>query len=179
MPVTATNLIQGPATLYYGLFGATEPATIGVTPSTGWTDAGGTKDGVALIIEHEWSDLTVDQLLDVVARRKVGRKVQIRTQLAEATLALLAQATANAAPVGNVLEPDEGVTAFQPTYGAIIVDGVAPGGFRRRITLRKTLPLDNVEMAYKKDGMTLIPVTWGIHYVSSSIKSFKIEDATS
>jgi hypothetical protein len=34
MPVTSTNLIQGPATLYTGIFGATEPATIATTPAT-------------------------------------------------------------------------------------------------------------------------------------------------
>jgi hypothetical protein len=179
MPVTATNLIQGPATVYFGIFGATEPATISVLPTTGWTDVGGTKDGCSLVIEHEWSELTIDQLLDVVARRKIGRKVGVTTQLAEPTLANLAQVTANAAPVANVLEPDEGVTAFQPTYGAIILDGVAPGGFRRRVTLRKTLPIENVELAYKKDAMSVLAVRWAIHYVSSSIKSFKIEDATS
>jgi hypothetical protein len=179
MAVTSTNLIQGPATLYYGLFGATEPATIATTPGAGWTDAGGTKDGVALNIETEWSELSVDQLVDVVARRRIGRKVNVKTSLAEPTLALLAQAVANTAPVSNVLEGDDGLAAFAPAYGAILVDGIAPGGFRRRIILRKTLPIDNVEMAYKKDGQTLIPVTWAIHWVSTSIKPFKIEDATS
>jgi hypothetical protein len=179
MAVTSTNLIQGPATVYHGLFGATEPATIATAPGAGWTDAGGTKDGVALDIESTWSDLTVDQLIDVVARRRVGRLVAVRTSLAEPTLANLAQAVANTAPVSNVLEGDDGLGAFAPAYGAILVDGIAPGGFRRRITLRKTLPIDNVGLEYKKDGQTLIPVRWAIHWVSTSIKPWKIEDATS
>ena len=179
MGVTSTNLIQGPATVYFGAFGATEPATIALTPSTGWTDAGGTQDGIELSINDEYSVLSVDQIIYEVARRRTGRVVQIKTNLAEATLANLAQAVANSAPVSNVLTADDGLAAFAPAYGAIILDGIAPGGFRRRVTLRKTLPTDGVSTAYKKDGQTLIPVTWTGHWVSSSIAPFKIEDATS
>jgi hypothetical protein len=177
MPVTATNLIQGPATLYFGVFGATEPATVATTPATGWTDCGATKGGVEFLVNDEYSVLEVDQVIYEAGRRRTKRVVQIKTTLAEATLDLLAAATANAAPVTKVLTADDGLAAFAPTYGAILLDGIGPAGVRRRFTLRKTLPTDGVGLGYKNDDQTVIPVTWTGHWVSSSIAPFKVEDA--
>lgn len=178
MAVTATNLIQGPATLYAGIFGATEPATVATTPGVGWTDVGGTKDGVELQINDEYAVLDVDQIIYEIQRRRTKRVVAIKTQLAEATLENLALAIANTAPAANVLTADDGLTAFAPSYGAVLMDGIAPGGFRRRVIVRKTLPTDSVGTAYKKDSQTLIPITWTAHWVSASIRPFVIEDAT-
>lgn len=179
MSVTSTNLIQGPATLYSGIFGATEPATIAAAPATGWTDAGGTKDGVELGIADDYAVLDVDQIIYEIGRRRTKRVVTLKTSLAEATLANLALAINNSAPTANVLNGDDGLTAFAPAYNALLLDGIAPGGFRRRIILRKVLATDSVGVAYKKDGQTLIPVTWSLHWVSASVAPFKIEDATS
>lgn len=178
MAVTATNLIQGPATLYAGIFGATEPATVATAPGVGWTDVGGTKDGVELQINDEYAVLDVDQIIYEIQRRRTKRVVAIKTQLAEATLENLALAIANTAPTSNVLTADDGLTAFAPAYGAVLMDGIAPGGFRRRVIVRKTLPTDSVGTAYKKDSQTLIPITWTAHWVSASIRPFVIEDAT-
>lgn len=178
MAVTATNLIQGPATLYAGIFGATEPATVATAPGVGWTDVGGTKDGVELQINDEYAVLDVDQIIYEIQRRRTKRVVAIKTQLAEATLENLALAIANTAPAANVLTADDGLTAFAPSYGAVLMDGIAPGGFRRRVIVRKTLPTDSVGTAYKKDSQTLLPVTWTAHWVSASIRPFVIEDAT-
>lgn len=177
MSVTATNLIQGPATLYHGVFGVAEPLTIGAEPGVGWTDCGGTKDGVELGIADEYSVLEVDQIVYEVGRTRTKRVVTVKTQLAEATLANWALAINNTAPVGNELTPDDGVDAFLPAYNAILLDGIAPGGFRRRFIARKVLSTDSVASAYKKDGQTLIPVTFTGHWVSSSIKPFKLYDA--
>lgn len=178
MTVTSTNLIQGPAVVYRAPFGTAEPATISTAPDAGWVDVGGTKDGLELEFENEWAELTVDQIIDVIERRRTGRKVSAKTNLAEATLTNLAAAIANTAPVANVLQADDGLAAFKPAYDALLIDGIAPGGFRRRIILRKVLSLDTVGTAYKKDDQTVIPITWGLHWVSSSIAPFKIEDAT-
>lgn len=177
MTVTTTNLIQGPASLYYGAFGVTEPVTVATAPGVGFTDLGGTQGGCELIIADEYSVLSVDQIVFEVARRRVNRVVQIKTTLAEATLENLARAINNTAPSSNVLELDDGLGAFSPAYGCILLDGIAPGGFRRRAILRKTLATDSVGTAYKKDGQTLVPVTWTGHWVSASIKPLKIEDA--
>ena len=179
MPVTSTNLIQGPAVVYSAVFGAVEPATVATVPAVAWTDVGGTKDGVELTVADEYAVLDVDQIIYEIARRRTKRVVSVKTSLAEATLANLALAIASTAPVANVLNADDGLAAFAPAYGALLIDGIAPGGFRRRVIIRKTLPTDSVGMAYKKDGQTLLPVTWTLHWVSASIAPFIITDATS
>jgi len=183
MSVTSTNLIQGPATLYWAPFGTTEPVTLDGEPGAEWIDLGGTKEGITLSVSSEWSELTVDQIVDVVERRRTGRAVSIGTSLAEATLDNLARAYNNAQPAAggegeSVLELDDGLAAFAPAYGAILCDGIAPGGLRRRIIVRKTLSTESVESAYKKDDQTLVPVTFAMHWVSASVRPFKIIDAT-
>lgn len=177
MTVTGSNLIQGPATLYWGTFGATEPAAVATVPAAPWVDLGGTSDGVALSIADDYNVLSVDQVIYEVERRRVARVVTVKTNLAEATLANLAISINNTAPVASVMTADDGLTAFAPTYSAVLLDGIAPGGFRRRLIVRKVLSTENVETAYKKDGQTLIPVTFTGHWVSASIKPFLITDA--
>jgi len=178
MAVTSTNLIQGPATMFIAAFGSTEPVSISVAPAAPFTDVGGTMDGIALTVADEYQVLGVDQIIYEMGRIRSGRQVMAKTNLAEPTLVNLAHAINNTAPSTNVLEGDDGVGAFIPVYKSLIIDGIAPGGFRRRITLRKCLQIDAVETSYKKDGQTLFPVNFAIHWVSSSIKPFKIEDAT-
>ena len=178
MPVTSTNLIQGPATLYLAPFGTAEPATVAAAPATGWVDVGGTQEGVELGIADEYAVLGVDQVIYEIERRRTGRVLTIKTSLAEATLENLAHAINNTAPAAGALTADDGLTAFAPAYKAALLDGIAPGGFRRRIILRKCLSTDSVAMAYKKDGQTLIPVTFTGHWVSASVKPFVITDAT-
>lgn len=178
MPVTSTNLIQGPATVYVAPFGTADPATIATAPAAAWVDVGGTKGGLELNVSSEFATLTVDQIVDIIESRRTGREVTVKTTLAEATLANIANAIANAAPAANVLELDDGLAAFKPAYSAILIDGIAPGGFRRRIIVRKTLATDAVGIGYKKDDQTVVPVTWKLHWVSTVIKALKIEDAT-
>lgn len=187
MTVTAGNLIQGPATLYTGAVGtAVEPTSIagaasGAAPATGWTDVGGTQDGITLGDESSWSDLTVDQLVIAPDTRRTGRKLTVKTTMAEATLANLALAMSNSAPAAGLLQFDDGLAngGFIPTFTALIIDGIGPGGFRRRIKVRKCVSSASVEMAYKKDGQTLVPVTFQAYYVSSAIRAMVIEDAIS
>lgn len=186
--VTTTNLIQGPGTLWTGAFGATEPAqTLAATiadPSTGWTDVGGTTDGVKLNIAQDFSELEVDQIVDVPGRRLTKRDVSIETNLAEATLENLAVANNQLRSAVNtavtnlkILSPTNDTSATQPQYTAVIVDGYAPGQFRRRVVVRKVLSTDNVEFAYEKDNQTVFSVTWSAHYVSPSVTPYVVIDA--
>lgn len=177
MGVTSTNIIQGPASLYHGAFGTAEPATIATAPGAGWIDLGGTKDGVEMTINDEYTVLEVDQVIYEIGRTRSKRVLTVKTSLAEATLANLARAINNTAPTANVLEADDGAASFLPAYSAILLDGIAPGGFRRRAIFRKVLQTDGVGMSYKKDGQTLIPVTFTGHWVSPSIRPLRIEDA--
>jgi hypothetical protein len=176
--VTSSNLIQGPAVVYIGAFGATEPATVATAPAEPtWEDVGGTQEGITAMIADTYTVLSVDQIVYEVERRRSGRVVTVKTVMAEATLENVARAINNTAPASNVMNADDGLAAFKPSYSAILFDGIAPGGFRRRCTFRKMLATDSVESAYKKDGMTLVTVTWTLHWVSPSIAPFKYEDA--
>lgn len=174
--VTSSNLIQGPATLYLGLFGAAEPALITAAAGVAFTDVGGTRDGVTIGFADEYSVLEVDQVIYEVGRVRTKRVITVATSMAEATLDNLALAINNSAPAAGVLEGDDGPMAFRPGYRALLLDGLAPGGQRRRIIVRKVLQTENVEAGYMKDGQMLFPVTFTGHWVSTSVKPFKITD---
>lgn len=179
MSVTTTNLIQGPAELWVAPFGTAEPATIATAPGAGWVDVGGTQDGVMYSVEMEFSELSVDQVVDIPGQRMTKRMQKIKTNFAEATLANLAIALNElaASVAANKFSPTSGIAAFTPNYSALLIRGIAPGGFRRQIIGRKMLQTGNVESSYKKDGQLLIPTEFTGHYVSSSILPFVVEDA--
>jgi hypothetical protein len=181
MPVNTMNLLQGPGTLYRAAFGAVEPTTVTAAPGAGWVDLGATNDGLTLTIEMEISELIVDQIIDVADARVVGRKIKLATSLAESTLDNFALVQNEAAPAAAAAgqrsyEPKTGIDGFVPAYGSLLFDGVAPGGKRRRVLVRRTLSIEGTETAYKKDEMTLLPVTWQGFYVSDSVKPFRIVD---
>jgi hypothetical protein len=181
--VTAGNLVQGPATIYVGDFGAVEPADSAVAsaPSDAvWTDAGGTTDGLKITIDQKYSALDVDQLVEVVESRLTAREVTIETKLAEATLdnlKLLMNGGSSSSGSGyESLEFAEGSSATQPDYSALIIDGWGPNGKRRRVIIRKVLQIDAVALEYKKDGQTVYTLKMRSHYVSSAVKSIHIVD---
>lgn len=185
MAVTTTNLIMGPGTLYIGAFGATEPldTVVNATPAaSSWTDLGGTQDGAKLTIDQTYTDLEVDQIVDVAGARLTKRLFTIETNLAEPTLEnlkyLLNDGTAASGSGYKSFEPIYASSATQPTYRAAILDGFAPNQLRRRFIIRKVLSSDKVESTYKKDGQTLFTVKWSGFYVSSVIAPFKLIDET-
>jgi hypothetical protein len=191
MAVTVANLVQGPATLYIGANGATEPAdnAVGTAPSSAaWTDLGGTVDGAEITIKQEYKELEVDQVVDIPGRRLVKRDMMVKTKLAEPTFENLVYAlndgtTATGTGYTN-FQPAFTDSATQPTYRALILHGWAAaagaGGQskRRMVILRRVLSSDDVEMTYTKDKQTLLTVTWSVHYQSNAIAPFKIIDET-
>lgn len=186
MSVDTTNLIQGPATLYKGDFGATEPADTAVNavpPASSWTDLGGTQDGVKLAVDQTYSELEVDQITLRVGSRLTKQDFTIETSLAEATLenlSLVLNGGTSASGAGyKSFEPNVTSSATQPNYFAIILDGYAPEQLRRRIIGRRMLNTDSAELAYTKDKQTLIPAKFAGHYVSSVIAPFHITDEVS
>lgn len=187
MAVTATNLVQGPATLYSGAFGATEPADTAVNttpPASSWTDVGGTQDGLKLTVDQSYTELEVDQVVDRVGSRLTKRDFMVETSMAEPTLTNLSLALnggTSASGAGYAsFEPSFASSATQPTYKALLFDGWAPGGaFTRRGIVRKALSVDAVEIGYTKDKQTLFGVKFAAHYVSASIAPIHIVDQTS
>jgi hypothetical protein len=184
-PVSERNLVMGPGSLYIGAFGAVEPAngSVGSAPDPlVWTDLGGILGGVELTIEQEWVDVQLKQVLETPMRRVKKRRLSVKTQLAEPSLANLAYALNDSAPVSGAFEPTARSDASALTYNALIVDGWAPGyksggqHKRRRIIIRKALSIDNVELQYSKDGQSVYTVTWSCHYVSGTISPFRVID---
>lgn len=185
MSVSVTNLTQGPGTLYRGAFGQAEPADtqVNTTPAaSGWTDVGGTLGGVTLTVNQKYKELEVDQIVDTVGRRLVEREARIETDLAEPTLANLALTLNASTPVTGAgfayYEPPNDTSASTPTYCALIFDGIAPGGFTRRIVLRRALSVADVKFGYAKDKQSVFSASFAAHFVSAAIKPFRIVDAT-
>lgn len=188
MAVTITNLCAGPITLWTGAFGVAEPADTAVAsdPGAGWTDAGATTGGAKLKIDQKFFELATDQIVDSAGRRLVQRDATVKTNMAEPTLAnLILVLNGGATSTGgsgataySAYDPDAASSATQPTYIAVLMDGWAPNGKRRRVILRKCLNIDAVETEYKKDGQTLFTAEFACHWVSASIKPFHIVDST-
>lgn len=193
MAPTATNIIAGPATLYRADFGATEPldTATGTAPAAPWTDLGGTDDGVTLNSETEWFAKRMDQTLVTPGRVPTSLEISVATNLTEGTLENLALAFNLAASA--ILSGGTGGTAWraldlgnlspgaEPTYSALIMRGrgVGNGGKMRNFICRKVLSIESIESAYKKDDQWLIPVTFGLHWVSPSIAPMRVVDDAS
>lgn len=183
MGVNTLNLIQGPATLYAAVFGATEEATVSAPLSAPWVDVGGTMGGVTVKIAQEYSDLEVDQIPDVPETRLVKRSFSIETNLAEATLSNLkltlngGTLTIGVAPADDTYEPDAGDSTARPAYIALALEGQGDKGFKRRLYGRKMLSTAGSEFAYQKDGQNVLKVTWSGFYVSPSIRPFRVSNA--
>lgn len=187
MSVVATNLVQGPAALYTGAFGATEPPDSAVNttpPASSWTDVGATDGGVKLAITQQYTELTIDQLVDRVGSRLTKRDFVVETTMAEPTLANLSLAmnggtSASAAGYAS-FDPLYASSATQPNYKAILFDGWAPGGaFNRRVIVRKALSTDPTDITYTKDKQTGYAVKFTGHFVSASIPPLHVVDQTS
>lgn len=185
MSVTVTELTQGPATLYFGTFGATEPldSAVNATPAaSAWTDLGGTLDGSKLIIKQDYSMLAVDQLVDVPGSRLNTREITLETQMAQPSivnlqLALNGGTITTGAGFSAAFEPIDSDAATQPTYKALILHGWF-GTARRMVILRKVLSVDGAETEYKKDGQTVFKVKMQAFFVSTSIRPFRVIDGS-
>lgn len=181
--------------LYAGVMGATEPVDATTAPTSGasgYTDVGGTNDGVQLSIKQTYKELEVDQVVDIPGRRITKREMTLKTNMAEPTLENLAISLNSAATAvvasgtgANSIksfEPPSETSATQPIYRPLVFDGFAPGADasgnapKRRIIVRRALSTDDVSFAYKKDDQTVFSVTFSAHYVSSTIKAFKVID---
>jgi hypothetical protein len=184
---SATNIIAGPAELYSAVFGSTEPLDTAVSAAltAPWGSLGGTDDGVTLNVSHEWQNLRMDQIIDSAGKRKTGRTITVATNLVEGTLENLALALAETSAIQTggtggtawrALEVSGDDSGAEPTYTALILRGRAPLGKRRLFVCRKVLQTEDVESAYKKDDQWLIPVTFECHWVSASIRPFRIVD---
>ena len=195
MAINPQNLVQGPANVWFGVFGTTEPADTNAAlianPGAGWTDVGGIMDGTSVLFEDDltYTGQGVDQLVMEVGARLTKKQVLLTAALAEATLANMQMALNNLATITTpgsgiqTLDPIVTSAATQPTYTALIIDGWAPtlstgAAARRRIILRKALTSTKLSLEYEKAKMAGYNCQWTGYYVSSSIAPYHIQDQT-
>ena len=187
----AYQVLMGAGRMYTGTFsatGANEPALAAINSApqaSAWTYTGFTSDGITLTIDQTFSEMRVDQLADRVGTKLTERQVSLQAGLAEATLANLTLGmnggTITTAASYSYYEPVYDGTELQPAYIAVLFDGYAPASAagvskRRRVILRKAISTENIESSYKKDSLTLVPVTFTSHFVSDTVASFRIID---
>lgn len=178
MAVTTTNLLQGPADLFHGVFGATEPVDAGTAPAAAWSDLGGTDGGATLTVGQTYAPMTVDQVAMPVDARKTEESVSVATSLAEGTLDNLRRALNIAvAPTETEIEAlGELFSNSSPLFSAVLLKGQKPGGGPRLVVVRRALSTENVAMAWTKADKTMIPVTFTGYFVSASVRALRIDD---
>src|SRR5208282_1305092 len=181
---------MGPANLYYAPFGSTEPAYTAISSppsSTVWTDVGGTSDGSSILleVEHSLTELHVEQLIDPIGARVSKRVIQVTASLEEATLTNLQLAMNQLLTISpgtgyTVADPLTSITAVQPNYMALIIDGWAPttgkteAECRRRMIVRKCLSSSKADLEFEKTKPTVFNTTWTGFWISSSVAPFEI-----
>ncbi len=182
---TPGNLALGPGELYVGDFEAPEPfdTQINSTPAaSAWTNPGFTLGGLQFTVTNTWKELEADQIVETPERRRTKKEVMFKTQLAEVTfdnlILALVGGTKSTGSGFEAYDPDDDASGDSPDYSAIIFDGFGAAGRRRRVFIRKVLSTENVEVANSKEDQQVYPVTFTSHYVSSSVKSWRMVNAT-
>jgi len=202
--VNPNNVVQGPAVVYWGVFGSvTEPPVTNTAIKTdpvsaggaGWNDFGGTTGGVTWELDHTYGQIKADQVVDAIGARLTARTITVSMILLEATLTNLQAAMNQSATITvgsgiTTLDPGTApaagatpVSATQPTYSALLIDGWAPAlgsgaAARRRFIMRKVL--NDVKATAKYDMAD--QVGWGCtftcYYVNATTSPFLIFDQT-
>lgn len=186
----AYQVVMGAGTMYNGLYQAVEPLDTAVNSApqaSAWNNTGFTSDGITITINQEFAEMTVDQIADIIGRKMTQRSLEVQANLAEATLENFTlgfnSGTISTGAGFKKYTPIFNGTELQPTYFAVIFDGLAPANAagvskRRRFILRRCLSIENIETSYKKGDMTLVPITVGVHYIDTVTAPFVIVDET-
>jgi len=190
MAVNVINLTMGPGELYWGSTTATLPDDDEVgnripaitAIAEEWTDLGGTNGGVTLELSLDYTELEVDQVVDIVGRRLTKREMKLNTSLAETTLENFKIAN-NGGEITTVtgshatFEPLNDTSSATPNYISLIFDGVnGDSSKRRRVIARRVLSVAGVGQEYSKDSQTLFPVEFSCHFVDENTAPFKYID---
>lgn len=144
-------------------------------------------DGLNLVVNLEYTELEVDQIVDAVGRRITKREIRLETKLAEPTLENLALSTNS--PDSTITtgsgfkawEPELGNSAVVPHYFALILDGGAPllpdgEPANRRAILRKCLSVSEITQTNHKEDQAAFEVAFHAHYVSGMVKPIHVVD---
>ncbi len=120
------------------------------------TPVGYTADGVTMSVRSEFADIKVEEVVGAIKRILTEQEVQVTLNLAEGTLANLSKSIPGSSLAGATLTLGGG--ALQEVEIQLI--GKNPAGFDRTITLTTCNPVGEVGIPYKKDEISVIPVTF-------------------
>jgi hypothetical protein len=177
--VTPVNVFSGPADVWLGNFGATEPPTALAAPATGWLNTGATSGGTTATIAQTYFEHEVDQVDISVGARRTKLEITAATTFAEPTLANLRRALNLATSAATKIEVSGDHSNSEPNYAAILMQGPGPSGAPRLFVVRKVLSVENIGYAQTKDGLTVVAATFKGFYISSSVAPFIIDDTQS
>ena len=182
----AKNLVMGPGTIYVMTYDDNNPTASepldsqfnNVPPVSAWTDVGWTVGGLQFTVMNTWKELEADQITETPERRRTKKEVQFKTQLGEVTfdnlVLTLAGGTVTTDAAKQIYKPPSDNSSTTPPYQKLIFDGKAGKNATRRVTMRKVLSTENIELAHSKEDQTVIPVTFTTHYVSATVESWKM-----
>lgn len=174
--VTPANVFSGPADVWIGDFGATEPVDAETEPGAGWLNVGATDGGTTATITQTYFDHEVDQVDMAVSAQRTALGITAATTMAEPTLANLRRALNQATAAGTKIEISADNSNAEPNYAAVLMQGPGPGGAPRLFVIRKVLSTENIAYANQKGTKTGIPVTFKGYYISPSVAPFVIDD---
>jgi hypothetical protein len=177
------RLTLGPGKLFAALLGATFPDDSEIAlpmadtaVAAEWEFMGATNGGITKSVSPTYTKLEVDQTPYDVERRLTEAEYTVSTNLAETTLRNL-QLALNGGTLTNGVgfqrfEPSNDTSATRPTYIALLLEGIAPEGHRKRVGVAKVLNVAEVAQVFAKADQSLIPVEFKGHYVSESTPIF-------
>lgn len=175
--IIPSEVLQGPADLFGGDFGATEPANAeAVIDSAEWEFLGATDGGATVTVGQTYSKMMVDQVALAVGARLTEQTGQLATSLAQATLKNLKRALNAATLTGTTFGLKSKISNVEPTYRAYLLKGLSPEGTPRLVIMRRMLSTENVALAWTKDAKTMIPVTFDAFYISETVDAIFIDD---
>jgi len=137
----------------YVLVGVAE-VTLGVGVNA--KSVGYTTDGVVMTTRSDFYDAKVDENVGTVLRRLTDQDITVSLNMAEGTLAAMAEAIPGSSLVTNTLTI--GGAALQTQRLTLL--GKSPNGRERVIVLKEVNPTGEVAVPYKKGEASIVPVTF-------------------
>jgi hypothetical protein len=200
---TSTNIIVGAAALFVAdttldatsltAFEASKSFKDTLTNDVDYTNVGYTTNGLELMFQPTFGEVSVDQILDVAKLYKQGMKVDLKTSFAEATLENLLLALAykdskisgtKSSSSGRALDLSAGDIGECPVERGIVAIGPGTGDcinsttVERVYTAYRALSIDNVSVMAKRDAASEFAVNFRLLPEDVSGSYGKIVDRT-
>lgn len=179
--VTGTGSDQG-----YPDFVASESYKDTATFDADLDNVGYTTNGLELMFEPDFGEVSVDQVLDVAKLYKQGMKVTMKTSMAEATLEnlLVALAYGDDKLVNGVLELSAGEIGECPVERGLVAVGPGTGDCEvsdkteRVYIAYRALSIESVTLSAKRDEATAFETNFRLLPEDSTGSYGKIVDRT-